>query len=502
MPVNKLTRSDFVASLAAKKVDVAQARSNPKLAGLDFAKADLDRDGQIRGAAEADALFKEVDRFDRDGNSQSLALLGADGVQTRPGAFVDELGRVATADAGAPLLADAALKKGFATAGTLPLTRGKNGDAALALQYGLARLGFSQSLVDGKFGPNTEAAVKAFQSAAGLPATGTVDARTLGVLDAKLATTDLRTPAEKSADPLAFLSNFSALGMARMAPLTDRTKPANWSHPEIQKRYGEFVGAYWEVCKQNRVEADCKTLSMFLMDQFRAKAKADLGINLPKPGTSAGKIPEKPWVAATATATGGFFSRFETLAKVRPGYESAQAIQKLDPKASMLTGTNVRYGGVDANMASRGVKVTIPWDAARENGGDQTIPEVPVEKLQAGDVMFIDHTGDGRVDHMFNVVRVERDAQGVAKRVVLATGSFDDMKDADGSTAPNSLGEVNNYSEEVTVDLDARGRITNSRVTWSSEPGWLAAPRYSARTLLMELKPGGRIDVGRWGQPV
>ena len=76
-----------------------------------------------------------------------------------------------------------------------------------------------------------------------------------------------------------------------------------------------------------------------------------------------------------------------------------------------------------------------------------------------------------------------------------------DMKDADGSTAPNSLGEVNNYAEEVTVTFDAAGKVASSKVTWSSEPSWLTESRYSARTLLMEMKPGGTISVGRWAQP-
>ena len=61
-------------------------------------------------------------------------------------------------------------------------------------------------------------------------------------------------------------------------------------------------------------------------------------------------------------------------------------------------------------------------------------------QLNPGDVLFIDHTGDGQVDHMANVVKVERDAAGKVTRLVLATGSFDDMKDADGATAPRGPG--------------------------------------------------------------
>jgi hypothetical protein len=325
-----------------------------------------------------------------------------------------------------------------------------------------------------------------------------VDHATLGALDAKLASTELRTPAEVSGDPLAYLSNHAALGLAKLSPIVDRSRPVDWAHPEVQKAYGAFVDAYWQQLKTNRVECDCKTLSLFMMDQFRIKVKTDLGVQLPRPAG----LPASTWVASTAAKPNGFFSRFDQLTNgVRPGYGNAQAIQRLDPKASMLAGTNVRYAGVDANMASRAVKVTIPWSAARDNGGDQQVPEIPVQQLNPGDVIFIDHTGDGRVDHMANVVKVNKDAAGKVTSLVLATGSFDDMKDADGATAPNSLAEVNNYAEEVTVTLDAAGKVASSQVTWSSEPAWLAAGRYSARTLLMEMKPGGKISVGRWAQP-
>jgi peptidoglycan hydrolase-like protein with peptidoglycan-binding domain len=496
---SKLTRTEFTQSLQDKKIDVGQAKADPKLAGVDVAKADLNHDGKISGATEAAALFKEVDRYDTNGDAASIALTGTDGASTRAAQVAAALQTKAVFDVAEPpalVLKDAALKSTFSTAGSVPLARGTNGDRAVAVQYALARLGLEVGTVDGKFGPGTERAVKAFQTQAGLPSTGVVDAATLAALDAKAGALDLRTPAEKSGDPLTYLSN-AALSLPKLAPLTDRTKPADWSHPEIQKAYGEFVAAYWEQCKANRVECDCKTLSLFFMDQFRGKVKADLGVQLPKPAG----LPNATWTAATPSNTRGFFSRFETLAKVRPGYDTAQALQRLDPKASMLAGVNVRYGGVDANMAARAVKVTQPWTAARDNGGDQRVPELAVQQMNPGDVIFIDHTGDGRNDHMANVLKVERDAAGKVKSMVLATGSFDDMKDADGSTAPNSLGEVNNYTEEVTVTFDDAGKVASSKVTWSSEPAWMVESRYSARTLLMEMRPGGVISAGRWAQP-
>ena len=495
--VSRLTRTEFTQALQDKKVDVAEAKADQKLAGLDVAKADLNHDGKIAGTDEAAALFREVDRYDNNGDASSVSLTTPGGAPTKAAALATALKARAVFDvAEQKPLGDSALKTAFAAAGSLPLAKGTKGDRAVAVQYGLARLGFAVGTVDGQFGPGTERAVKAFQTGAQLPPTGIVDAATLSALDGELAATELRTPAELSGDPLKFLAN-AALTLPRLTAVVDRSKPVNWNHPELQKAYGEFVGAYWEHCKTNRVECDCKTLSLFLMDQFRTKVKADLGVQLPRPAG----LPASTWVAASSSDPKGFFSRFESLSAVRPGYENAQAIQRLDPKASMLAGINVRYAGVDANMASRAVKVSVPWTASADNAGDSSKPELPVGQLSPGDVLFIDHTGDGKVDHMANIIKVQRDSGGKVTQLVLATGSFDDMRDADGATAPDSLGQVNNYAEEVTVQLDAAGKVTSSKVTWSSEPSWLTESRYSARTLLTELRPGGMISVGRWAQP-
>ena len=491
--VSRLTRNEFVQSLQDKKVEVGPAQADPALAGVQLSRADLNGDGKVAGNAELVALFREVDRYDRNGDSASIALTDAAGAATRAAAIATALKARAVFDVREPrTLADAALRTALEGV-TLPLSRGARGDAPLAVQYALARLGFELGKVDGSFGPATARALSAFQAAASLPATGALDEATLRSLDAAVSGADLRTPAERSGDPLKVLSD-AALALPRLAPLAGGGRP-DWTHPGIQRAYGEFVGAYWEHLKANRVEADCKTLSLFFLDQFRAKVKADLGVDLARPA----QLPQSPWVAATSANPQGFFQRFDQLATVRPGYESAQALARLDPKFSMLWGVNLRHANVDANMAARAVKLTFPWSGGQDNGGDVRVPELPVHQLRPGDLVVIDHTGDGRFDHMANVVRVEHDAAGRAQRLVLATGSFDDMKDADGATAPGSLAEVNNYVEEVTVDLDANGKVSRSTVTWSSEPPWLQPGRYSARTLLMELKPGGVIAAGRWG---
>ena len=61
----KISRSDFLTQTRDKSLDVGAAGANPGLAGVDVKKADLNRDGKIKGDSENAALFTEVDRFDR-----------------------------------------------------------------------------------------------------------------------------------------------------------------------------------------------------------------------------------------------------------------------------------------------------------------------------------------------------------------------------------------------------------------------------------------------------
>ena len=61
------------------------------------------------------------------------------------------------------------------------LTRGAAGQAVANLQRALAAAGYPVA-IDARFGPETAAAVSAFQTAAGLPATGEADAATLARL--------------------------------------------------------------------------------------------------------------------------------------------------------------------------------------------------------------------------------------------------------------------------------------------------------------------------------
>jgi len=68
------------------------------------------------------------------------------------------------------------------------LRRGASGTAVKELQQALARAGFNPGSVDGEFGPATERAVKAFQSANGLTADGVVGPKTRAALSGDVMT--------------------------------------------------------------------------------------------------------------------------------------------------------------------------------------------------------------------------------------------------------------------------------------------------------------------------
>lgn len=400
-------------------------------------------------------------------------------------------------DEATPPLRDAALARAFAGGLPTPLTRGATGVRVVALQYALGRLGHLTALADGQFGPRTLEALRAFQRAHALAATGSLDLAALRALDDALSRDDGRTPAARASNPIAYLSNFSAFGLTRVE-LVDRAAPASWTHPEIAAAYGRFVDEYWEVLKRNRVEADCKTLALFFMDQFRAKARADASVSLPLPrSTEATLGAALRWRWATTRRPAGYFQRVEQLTQVRPGFESVGFIERLDPAHSMLEGVNVLLDGLTADRVARAAQTVVAWDASRDNGGDVRRAEVPIDALEAGAVVFLDH-GAGTWDHTVNVVRVTRDARGRVTELRLAVGSFDDMKDADRATAPANAAEVDLYAEEVTVRFADDGRIARSFVSWASEPRYEVAPRYDATTTLMDLHRGARLKVGRW----
>jgi peptidoglycan hydrolase-like protein with peptidoglycan-binding domain len=76
----------------------------------------------------------------------------------------------------------ALVKRGRPQLGARPTRRGQSGWDVAALQFLLSARGFGPGNIDGGFGPNTEAAVRRFQAAAGVPADGVAGPSTLNAL--------------------------------------------------------------------------------------------------------------------------------------------------------------------------------------------------------------------------------------------------------------------------------------------------------------------------------
>ncbi len=95
--------------------------------------------------------------------------------------FQSERGLAADGVAG-PKTRAALGKRGKPNLGDRPLERGDRGWDVAALQFLLKVRGYPQGGLDGGFGPNTDAAVRSFQSGAGLEADGVAGAQTLAAL--------------------------------------------------------------------------------------------------------------------------------------------------------------------------------------------------------------------------------------------------------------------------------------------------------------------------------
>ncbi|HPE60325.1 MAG TPA: peptidoglycan-binding domain-containing protein [Thiolinea sp.] len=513
-----LTRSAFLQELAGTHLSLARARSDARLGGIDFGALDRNRDGYLAGDEELGGLFEALDHFDRNGQRDSIEL-GTLISPTRVGIMVNVLRALAEPLAGPvpgpsaprPLPAafngfrDRALASAFPSGLQGQLLRGARGPQVVALQYALGRLDLLHDLCDGVFGSLTRQAVMACQNRYGLVTSGNVDQALLQRLDLELRGYDARTPAARAADPLAYLSDFRTLGLPPIR-LNSTAEVFNWGSRAIRTAFGVFVGHYWTVMKQNRVEGDCKNIALFLMDQFRKQLKQDRMVDLPHPVLYRGER-EKAWIVATPDRPQGLFTRADRLARTspsrvrRPGYQAVLNIQALDPAHSMLYGVNVHYPEISADRVAKSTTRLFDWDPLRDNRGDSRRPEVPVDQLEPGNVIFIDHSGDGSFDHTVTVITVEKDTAGHTRRLVLAVGSYDDVRDTSSATSVEGVGLaiVNVYAEEVTVMLDAAGRVVSSTVSWSSEPDYVVDGRYSARTTLMEQRSGGRVIVSRWG---
>jgi len=513
-PTTTLKRSDFLLEMKDQRILLSQARNDPRLRGLNFSHVDTDRDGFISSSRDFTSLFKAVDYFDRNGDAGSVNLGSAQN-PSKPAKFITALRDIATTNT-TPVdpepepstteFKDAAISKTFADNFKGEIKRGESGDRVVAIQYALGRLGHLDTICDGDFGGRTLAAVQSFQSVTpSLAVTGSVKADTLTALDKAVSKLDLRVPVIKSGqNPMTFLSDFRRFNLPRIA-VDIRGEDVSWDSPDVQKAYGIFVQHYWEVLKENRIEADCKALAMVFMDQFRKQMEEDTFIRLPLPRSSQGSIGKRKWTVATRTDPKGLFRRvaelfFRRRIRVnRPGYAALKNIQKLDPDHVMLYGVNLRYPRTSAHQISRAATIISPWNAIYSNHGDLSKPEIPLNKLKPGYLIFIDHTGNGSYDHTVNVVKIKKDSESRVRQLTLAVGSYDDVRDSLAATVVNSLSILNQYCEEVVIDFDENERVIRSEVTYSSEPNYVVKTRYSARTTIMEKKGGGVLKISRWG---
>lgn len=510
-----LTRKEFLQEMSGKKIVLSQAQQDPRLHDLDLSALDLTDTQIIRDDIEMHQLFKALDEFDVNGSYRSVDV-GSPAEPTTVGIMIQAIRDLAVEDVaddhmvldlpalGDFQIKDTAFRKAFPKGFRGIFKRGSRGKQVVAIQYALGRLGYLKDSCDGHYGKLSTAAVRAFQDDFALEETGIVDEHILKLLDQSVSSLDLRPPVIRSGeDPMRFLSDFRGLGVPSLT--IDRSQEnTTWNSPSVQAAYGEFVAHYWEVMKENKVEADCKALALFFMDQFRKKLMEDTLIELPLPRSARGSFRERDWLVSTRDKTRGLFSTMVELARrlliteVRKNYRAVKNIQRLDPEHSMIYGVNVKYPRTSAHQVALAATEVVGWDPAMENKGDRRQPEIPLAELEPGYMIFMDHTGNGRFDHTVNVVKVVR-KDGKVRQLVMAVGSYDDVRDSLASTVVNSLAQVNQYAEEVTVDFNAEGYITDSQVTWSSEPAYVVNARYHARNTLMELKQGGRLFIGRWG---
>jgi hypothetical protein len=120
--------------------------------------------------------------------------------------------------------------------------RGSSGFAVLQVQYVLRSLGDSALIVDGQFGPRTEAAVKQFQSSHALQVDGIVGPRTAAALGLS-GTAPAAAPSPAPATPAAD---------------TTATTP-RFQHPKasVERWHAPAIAAGW-------TEADWQTLSCII----------------------------------------------------------------------------------------------------------------------------------------------------------------------------------------------------------------------------------------------
>ena len=275
---------------------------------------------------------------------------------------------------------------------------------------------------------------------------------------------------------------------------------------QIQNDYADFVKTRWEELKSEHVEIDCKGLALKFLSDFTKYYKETKNIDLPYPGD--GSVVDD-WAVFTKEDPKDMATQI-TKETTRADYKS---VLKKNPDQEILFGTNYLFtGGADANKvantmtkdvtsrAEDGKSIIQDHPSSMQSNKRKITPEVDINQLKSGDLIFLDHAGDGKWDHTVNVINVEKDVKGKVQTITLAVGSYDDMRDTDPETKPSPK-DINLYTEEVKIHFNKNGQATQSETTWSSEPTKLFGKRYNITNTLMDLHQGGKIKVGVWDFP-
>jgi hypothetical protein len=93
-----ITKQAFNAALKDKSIDVKAAESDARLSGVDVRSSDLNKDGQVSGENETSKLFSQIDKFDRNGDANSVAA-SVRGRSTPVAAKLEAVGDLANVEA-------------------------------------------------------------------------------------------------------------------------------------------------------------------------------------------------------------------------------------------------------------------------------------------------------------------------------------------------------------------------------------------------------------------
>lgn len=142
--------------------------------------------------------------------------------------------------------------------GTYPTLRsGDRGEAVTRLQNLLAARGYSPGTIDGSFGPNTDRAVRSFQSAIGTGVDGVVGPKTWGALEARAASGATLANGSTGADVTALQKALNATRGAnltvdgRFGPATDQAVRGYQSSRSLSVD-GRVGPSTWNALKNGR----------------------------------------------------------------------------------------------------------------------------------------------------------------------------------------------------------------------------------------------------------